>query len=401
MKTKSILTVLMIAISGCTAMQSSTPNSEDSALGTVYYLPKAYIMLTVTVDEQGEQLMVEAGQPEIIGDPEAAYYLTSIINPFGGDDFVISVGKDGLLTSVDLKATGDLDESLVAAAKSAGKVSKFLEFSQRDDKRKVVFQEYIDPAKLVDEQNELDNLNTRIKNALGKVNAKNEEVKAAKEGLKINVTRLIKPSRGVNAPSDCDEGICYRRLIPYAITATVGGLQNQKMFQVPNGSPTYLAAVKRGVFSDWNTEVTFENGMLTKYDHDHKSEAVEFFALPGELVDGFVSGVTEGFTSKSSVLEAEGKYLDSKVAYLEKKKEALEKIEKLNTSGAAPKLEAAIQDYGDPLFSFVYGKDNFSSNLSAGQTLPIPGVDKLTSAATNQASKNGASDRTRAGSPGM
>lgn len=392
---------MLITVSGCTAMSSRPPDAKDSALGTVYYLPKAYIMLTVTVDEQGEQLMVEAAQPELVGDPEAAYSLTSAFNPFGGDDFVISVGKDGLLTSVNLKATGDLDESLVAAAKSAGKASKFLELEQRADNRKVVFQEYIDPAKLVNIEDELTNLNARIKSALVKVNAKNEEVKAAKEGLTIGVTRLINPSGGVTAPKDCDEGVCYRRLIPYAIKASVGGLQKEKMFQIPNGSPTYVAAVKRGVFSNWNTEITFENGMLTKYDHDHKSEAVEFFALPGELIDGFVSGVTEGFTSKSSVLEAEGKYLDSKVSYLEKKKEALEKIEKLNKSGAEPnkKLEAYIQqNFGDPLFSFVYGKDSFSTGPREDKTKvsPIPGVDK-----TPPPELKRESDRTREGSPGM
>lgn len=403
---KKTISVVMVAValSGCAAMRSTIPSLATSASGPVYYLPTTRIMLTVTVDAKGEQLVIEAAQPEYIGDPSAAFTLSSVSNPFGSDKFKTKVANNGLLQSVELESTGELDEALVHGATSFGKVAAFLENAQAGDGRTVIFQEYIDPYELVMNPTRLTELQNGI---LGAVKAASSitatsdvDVKKAKTDLKIDVERLIEPAAGVDS-SACKMGICYRRLIPYTISATVGGIKKETLIQVPNGSPTYIADMTRGLFSDWNTQTVFDKGMLTQYDSDRKSEAVEVLQLPGELVGAVVTGATSGFQSKTSLLNAEAGLLESKAEYLEKKKAVEERIATVNNPAAAAlALEAGFVAQGSPLFSFVFGKPKTPATVVKPINIGIDGATDGSAGGSAGGSTGGTIPRIRPGSSG-
>lgn len=361
-------------------------------------------MLTVTVDAKGEQLVIEAAQPEYIGDPSAAFTLSSVSNPFGSDKFETKVANNGLLQSVDLESTGELDEALVHGATSFGKVAAFLESAQAGDGRTVIFQEYIDPYELATVPARLTELQNGILAAVKAASSitatSDTDVKKAKTELKINVVQLITPTVGVE-PSACEAGICYRRLIPYTISATVGGLKKETLIQVPNGSPTYVADMSRGLFSDWKTQTVFDKGMLTQYDSDRKSEAVEVLQLPGELVGAVVTGATSGFQSKTSLLNAEASLLESKAEYLEKKKAAEDRIAAVNNPATtAPGLETAFVSQGSPLFSFVFGKPKAPTTVNIPINIPAGGATGGSAVGSAGTSAGGTIPRVRSGSSG-
>lgn len=352
---KIIRFMAVALLAGCTAIQSVPIDSaQDTSQGPTYFLPTTAILLVVSLSGSRDQIEVAASQPEYIPDLAHGYSLNAVWSPFNSDDYEIKANTDGLLTSIDMKSQGRLDEALVNLSKSFGAI--FLETNVTQQQRIPVFQDRVDIANLAEDPAALASLNEAINRAIAGANFKTSGEAADLQGLRANpkavtisVERLSLPVGNpiTSGSPNCDVGVCYRRLIPYELTASfANGSQFSSLIRVPNGSPTYAAAIRRGALTDWDTLVTLSNGVVTEYKAKNGAEAEQLFLLPFELVGGAIEGITkkgELFTAQTTRDQAE---LD-----LIAKRRELQKAQQ-------PTLESALLDSSAALFSFKVGAQN-------------------------------------------
>lgn len=400
MNNKIFVTLLVLLTSGCTSITSIAPNGQEEASGVVYFLPTTRIKLLVSVDETGDGISIEAAQPEYFGDPNAAFQLTSLSNPFGSDKFEMKVASNGLIQSVESESKGELDEILVEGVTSFSRTTAIFEAAIESNNRKVIYEEYIDPSSLVSGSGALTRrILSALKNTKLVSKSGNAEVRRALNGLNIGVSSLRSVVQMDEAQEKemCEKGICYRRLMPYVISMTVGKIKKEALIHIPNGSPTYVAHLNRGVFADSNFKTAFENGMLTQYSSDRKSEVLEIMQLPGELVGAFVAGATSGLQSKASLLKAETELIEAKADHLEKKKAAQDRISAAKSKDGTASLEADFHKRGEPLFSFVIGQPYTQHSQGIDMQRGNKSADKDQQNAQNDKAKKG---KTRDGSLG-
>jgi hypothetical protein len=320
----------LAAVSACAAV-GSRPGT-DSAAGVAYYLPSSRVLLTASLNQERDTLLVEASEPAYVPDEGHAYVLRPNYSPGNAEKLKIDVTPEGFLTSVNLESEGRLDEGLVAAAESA---ASLFESAARLDNRIILFEEMFDPEAVATIPAALRDLNFRLNAALAQMRTKGREakdlnaLKRAPRPVDVRVERLFSPApldavaRGAR---DCEIGVCYRRLSTYALTLRFAdGVQRMVLFGAPNGSPTYVAPVERGLFTTWKTDLALQNGVLTSYKLENGSELEAAAALPGEMVGAVIQGITKRgqlFNSRATLIEAETRFIEAQAEARRRGREA-------------------------------------------------------------------------------
>lgn len=340
------LSACVLLLQACAGMKSEPVGGEsDGRLGIVYSLPTTRIPLFVSFNEKTDRISVTAKQPLYIADENHTYRLRSIYSPSHAEAVDLKVDANGLLTTVKFDSEGRLDEALVALARSAGVL--FPESAKLDQAgEKQVFAAGLDLAELAArDTGALARLNGQINAALraslGEAESAFLTRASAADGpiVTLEVARSFPGAFAGVANEDCGAGFCYRRPVSYTIRAHFfDGTVQETLVSVPNGSPTFAAALKRGAFTKWTNEVTVENGMLVAYKYvTDGSEFERAASLPFELVGGFIEGVTQRgklFNSRASLIQSE-------IALARKREERREQAGSLlreNTLGAGANL---------------------------------------------------------------
>ena len=378
--------ILVQACTGATSVEIGAP--DDSNLGPSYYLPTTVIPLTVEIYEEPGRITVAALEPVYVPDLAAGEFrLNSIYSPMHATDLGIMTTASGLLTSIDYASDARLNEALVNLAMSVGPIG----LPEAGLNRRIVFEAMIDlDALVVDgkrpaQGSKLAKLNANINRTLLAA-LKDQDtgfLKKAKNASDPVVTLSVKgpalPPGTRNETPTCHIGFCYRRAIPYVVSATFfDGSIAETIVEVPNGAPIRAAALNRGALAKWTNAVVLSNGMLTKYQYATDASMVEQFALlPFELVGGAIDGLTQ----RGKLWDAASTRLDSETKYREK-------LAKLQEEDAQKEAR-----FRRRLFELSAGEAG-QGNLNQSPSGNVPGTD-------NSSGHSGASGRSTRGNPGQ
>lgn len=322
-------------------------------------MPTTRIPLVVTINEERDQIRIVAGEPQYIADEDHRYRLHIKTSIAHAEVFKVEVGANGLLTTVNLRSDGRLDEAGVALAKSVGVMFESAVATEAGDK--TIYETLIDLEALARRHERADDsplavLNGEIHRAIdqffrtsGKAAPKGAYLRSASVSprplVNIQVTREFTPPADSAATSDdCAVGFCYRLPVTYLFTASFfDGTFRRTTIAVPNGSPIYAASVSRGAFATWDTKVRLSNGMLESYEQTTEGSELEAaLALPANLVGGLIAGITQ----KGELFNARSTLIDKEIELADKRKElAAKRAEERKTESLSSK----------PLFSFTAG----------------------------------------------
>lgn len=356
--------LFFLFLSSCTSVTSRADKSNH--LGLVYFLPTTQIPVTLSFNTSKNSINFVGGQPIYLPDEKHRYFLNSFFSPFHKETVDLKINKKGLLTTFSVKSEAQFADIATGLAKSGLLQS---ETSQQSADQQV-FHAQIDLAELASTPESrksnvaLKALSDKMNFALRKGLVHADFEKDPKNYLKHVLddgTRLIDIKVERTTPyiepayegkPDCSVGFCYRLPVVYKLIASFpNGVRQEAIVTVPNGSPIYVASLKRGLFADWTNNITIANGMLTGYKYEtSKSELLGAATLPFEVVGASI----EALTQQGSIFTTKTGRINKEIAYLE----ALTKLEKAREDRlGAERSQGAIS-----AFSFAFG-----SNQGAGQ----------------------------------
>ncbi|WP_299866767.1 hypothetical protein [uncultured Roseobacter sp.] len=363
--------VLLLLCVGCTAVTSK--KGVRSGEGVPYFLPITRVGVVIDVNETDDSITFTVEQPTYLPDTTQQYFLGNIYNPFYNENIAFTINEIGLLTNSTTTFSGRLDEIAVDARRS--------DFSRESGKpgtavrvfnRKLDIEALASHSDLKAGSTSLAQINAEINASLRKALKTVSQVDAPKLRraaqnrsspiLRLSVRRMgqYTPLAAGAEPVDCKVGLCYRLPVPYLLTVHFSdGSVNEVPLLIPDGSPSFAAPIRRGLFTDWATTITLKNGMLSDYKRTNDSELEALVTLPFELVGAAAAGLTQSgalFTNETARLKAEADYLAQLTALEEAR---------------ANRIEAESRTFAQPLAQFTYGGGKVSGN-GAGQDVTVP-----------------------------
>jgi hypothetical protein len=331
-----IVMVLAFALSNCQSFKSypakngELPEAASNKQGLHYFLPKARLEIEGKYNDikgtDGKTVVrreyVVAMKKYHVADPDAPVFAEITENVMYDEDSVLSV-KDGLLQSANAKPedkTGDIIVTLVGTvidvAKAAGGAPGLKLFSkslipniEKPKKPVTAFLVDFDPA----DSDALREAETIMNRAGFSLTLTGKKSKSANSG----------PGKKDGTVADFKDGLAFRR--PTALVAQValnheayeyqnemedkeekvkgpdgvettvkksvlktpsaGAQMYRASFTVPDTTPNMVAyvPVKRGFMTKRQTDVTFENGIPTKFDLKAPSPVLGFVKLPATI----------------------------------------------------------------------------------------------------------------------
>lgn len=286
--------------------------------GAYYALPRA--QLPVTIVRSGCELEATFADISYVPDLAAQYRLRLDHNWFSQDKLTVVTDADGLLMSVNGKSVDQTSQILKDAARLAATVSfrsasggplgageKGGDFdcskSDEGDFSSVVL---VDPT------------STR------------EQLMVISSNLGNGVTvgaRALGESETPSTPVDCAEVVCFRAMRPYVISVEQAetppneGNYKKKAFRfmVLAPDPNLVMGVRldRQLLSTSDVKLTFDHGVLTKYDTVKNSEASSLLQLPLDVAAEVLKVPGELSTIRVKELENEAQLLRNQKSLLE------------------------------------------------------------------------------------
>jgi hypothetical protein len=364
---KALCVTLALVLSCCTSVTSRSSGSNN--LGLVYFLPTTLIPVTLSFNATSGSIDFIGGQPEFLPDESQRYFLNSIQSPFHKETVDLKVTNRGLLTTFSVQSESQVTEIAKGIARSGG----FQRESSVKGAGQQVYQAQIDLAALATQpgskarpaatQRLSNEMNFALRKGLSHAKLADDSYlnHVLRDGSQLfdfsveRVTPYIAPEND-GAP-DCSVGFCYRLPVVYKLVAKfANGVRQEAIITVPNGSPTYVAALNRGVFANWTNTITINNGMLTGYKYQtSQSEFLGVVTLPFEVVGASI----EALTQQGSIFTSRKARIDKEIAYLE----ALAKLEDKREE----QLKAERSELPVAAFSFSFG-----SSTGSGAALNQP-----------------------------
>jgi len=364
------LGALATACTGVTSVQLGS--DADSKLGVAYYLPTSLIPMEVQVNTKTGEITVKAAEPVYVADQELGpLRLNSMYSPFHSETVQLKTTESGLLDEIKFDSDARVDEALVNFVKSAGSIPGG-GFAPLGVDQVSVLQANVDIAALANvspapnartagstdtgnpEPAAIASLNSRINNALdvalGITADDGFSTRNAAGPQKVSLAvQMIgprnKPATVSKADLDkCKVGFCYRRAVPYMITATFfGKYVQQRIVHVPNGAPVYAARLDRGLFTKWTNDAKLTNGMLKEYKYTTDASEVEKLAL---LPFDLIGAAADGLLGQGKFWDAASTRLKSELEYQKVVEEA--RISKSQTKDAGTDNLLFVMGARDP-----------------------------------------------------
>ncbi len=240
-----------LLVGGCTALESV---KEVNSTGLPYYLPKGLVNLKIKVGSNNE-LSFQDAQVKTIPDRDYRYTLQYQPSAMSDDAIEVTTTNTGLLKEV--KFTGDerSDEFIVKLAELGKEVFKAATFTPFGRVQDGLYEASFDPFSV----SELAMLNSSIAH----INPK----------FKIQFQASTEPPANY---SQCEEiNICFRTVSVFPLTLMNDNIEIQKIYiELPDRSRIGNIQVSRAAFVKKITNLTFDNGVLTKFDITKPSESI-------------------------------------------------------------------------------------------------------------------------------
>ena len=284
--------------------------AHPQAVAAYYALPRATAQLEVGVDNC--VIKVSIGNPTFVADPRYRYAL--VYTPLGTSDdtFSAEVDSSGLLAGVNTTAESKASDIAVAAIQLAGAVDQLARLSvelaapeaQPDCKaRSVNVVQQFD----LSSDDDLQRAAARIQDELNGVGA-NIFAKAWRKtrpspDTAPNAVDIVAPECMPSHGSDAlliprRSGICYRPAATFAVNikVKVGDSVVARHFEVAAPDPDLILyiPINRKVFSKYDVKLTFDHGMLKKFDSNDKSEVLAALQLPSAVIKAILGFPSAG-----------------------------------------------------------------------------------------------------------
>lgn len=335
---RAIAIILAADVAGCATVLSTQEEKPAPPLdGLVYWLPKRDIQITVNFTKGNLKSIAAtstAAYADLSTGPFVAQYGRNLI---GKNELTVSVNSAGLLdTESTTKTTIQLDELVAALTKINPASAHVAENTPRPTK-----------CSGVDKTGDLV-YTFRVK-------ADDPDASFQIPGTtncKISVT-IGKPSGEVGVDTKmtggkAHSGFFYREMKPVDVTTKLEGDETRfsDVVSLPNWGPTRFLPLPRALFADNSANVTFAEGVPTKWTTSTDGDAIALFKLPAEVIKAY-------FAAAGAILSARGGDLTAQASYLQNYEKLLARQQSLAACKAAiaggsdgAKIAAACKDTG-------------------------------------------------------
>ena len=298
--------VALLSLTACASVKTTQvgPNAAPGD-GMVYWLPKKALLVTVTM-AKGEPT-IDIKTSEAVPDVAAGPFLASFRRNFiGKNELKIKVNDKGLLDSSKAVTTSDLSTIFESLAGIAG--------------RSAVDNVLSDKSMLGCPADATMTIKRDVNIPPGDGNpASTVHTEGDFKQCPITITvqsvdagTLRANSKYVNPP-DADgkksySGFFYRQNMPYFVVVEVGNLNTTGVVLMPNASGAQYVPVQKSLFADNESNLDFNDGVLTEYHQILPGEGIALVQLPAKVLKAYFEAIGTMFTQRSGRLKQETDY---------------------------------------------------------------------------------------------
>jgi hypothetical protein len=281
-----------LLVTACASI-NSMPNTDGSAVGYSYYMPKRDFIGTVTVSDKKAITKVAFSESDYYPDLNKAYVLAYNRNLLSKNKIDIGVDVNGLLTSADTTLTSGVPDALKAIATAAGTIGAF-------------GVESTPPACIVGDNSFL--IPPPVDTGKYKLCG----------GVEIEVKRVLSKrsadQEGVKA-DEAKAGIYYRQNEPYQLKVITGVPGNSGAIKFsPTNSPIHLLPVAESFFANNTATFAFSSGIPTKYTIDSDGEITAALKIPADVINAYFAAIGAVFASFKTADTNQTEYLNAQLA---------------------------------------------------------------------------------------
>lgn len=304
-------TMGLCVLAGCASITSSYAPPPKGERGLLYYMPLNPIVLTLTVDADGNRTVDVTALPAV-ADTSAPYVLRHSVSQAASQSSDIKVGTNGLLQG---DSTGHTTSSMESIAQAMGKALG----AQRGPGMPVAGS----PTNLCTAAGTYTwrlypNQDSGFSECQIQVDARllNHENRRLDGDVKCPDTKIAPKCADHYEPKSTRAfGVYYRQRLPVQITvtATTLGLPSTPNQNDGQGDPAELtryfvvsAATKhspvsflpipRSLFADTKWQLSFDAGSPTVYKIESAGEIEGVLTFPAALIAAYSEAITAGFT---------------------------------------------------------------------------------------------------------
>ncbi|MCB1997919.1 MAG: hypothetical protein H6933_08705 [Burkholderiaceae bacterium] len=324
---RSLLLMSALALSGCAGLTSRPLGAASTrpAEGIVYHLPRADIVITVTVEGAGKDAKVTETTIAAGGayaDLRTEYLLNVERNHIGETVIDIGVTQDGLLNSANATSTPKIIEALQFVAEKSAAIGAAA--ATPDQKKNTCRTEgshtFLVPVIRDDEPADAGLKFTLKTDNEGKTKTASLTTKICGDALTVRVEDLVPASNldlRAQAESSDRQGVYYRQSRPFRVTVTPindgFGLHADQVILSPTRSPLRLLPYARSLFGRGEVALTFVQGQPQTFKQTVDGEIPGLLKLPAAILQAYFAAVGALFNGFSGRDAAEAKAIGSEI----------------------------------------------------------------------------------------
>lgn len=278
-----MLILMLVIQTGCVAAKTTVveKNSKCADGGIVYYLPEKKVILSVTVDDNGKIITVDAQASDPIPaiHEEKEFCGSFHRNLFAENTADFQITPSGLLTVSDAESKSKVSDAFKAMATAAAAVTA--------------------PARRTDIPANNCAPGRTHTSIVDPVRDQDDPKKRILCGIQFEIEGPKETAPQRNAPLDPGtySGIFYRQEVPYTISTPLGNdVRFSKIVLAPNSSPIRYLPLDWNFFADSSATLRFTGGTPTQYKEKIGSEAVGLLSLPADVLDAYFTALGSMFT---------------------------------------------------------------------------------------------------------
>jgi hypothetical protein len=358
---KRIVCWSLIALTtcGCAVVQTyplSEGGQPDKQASGTYFLAKQVLVLDVTTTGKATTIKLDT---KAVPDTTAQMQVGFELSPLADDTIKVDY-ENGLLSKITATAVDRTGDVIKAIAKDIGAFRegppvhtthphKVLEFDPFDDLQASRINKRLGPGNCV----EVEIYPNHWSSGCGRYSLGTSSVEYAS----------IPSPTYTTPPVPAHPGIYYRRALAHRVHVVVDGKTVQVInLLFANDGPVLRVDIDRTAFVTRETTIMFDKGELTSVSVKKDSEALAVAKLPADIVDAYVSGVTNALTNRQHIDEAQTNLINAQANEINAKA-ALEKAQAAN-----PGVRTASPREGNAS-SFPTAAD---CQAAAREQLPVP-----------------------------
>jgi len=259
-------------LAGCVSITSTPDPLDGNKAGYTYYLPKKDFVVTVTVTK-GQPTAIDFALTPAYPDTSRPFVLKYPSNWIGTNVANVEIDENGLLKSSKATVTSGVSDILTSVASIVGTVG-------------VVSVAPVDKPCV-------DAAHTFVVRSV-------DDLKEKFCGVTVSIEALSPYPKGAfvtpNADDESYAGLFYRQAKPFLLRAS-GPLNAAKILLAPRDGDVRFLPIARTLFAKNDIDMTFVDGMPTKYDDTRDGEVVALLKLPAAIMTAYFNAVGAVFDS--------------------------------------------------------------------------------------------------------